>query len=116
MAEDASSKKFLVSNINNYKMINSRAEESGKGKGKEIVGSSLLNMIEDGKNKNNKKNSKGNKMKNGGYNDGSNKKSKLTCWKCGKTGHFKKNYRVKKNNGGNTSGSGQGSKDPNSSQ
>ncbi|GJT21958.1 zinc finger, CCHC-type containing protein [Tanacetum coccineum] len=55
-------------------------------------------------------------MKNDGNNDGSNKKSKLTCWKCGKTGHFKQDYRVKKNNGVNTFGSGQGSKYPNSSQ
>ncbi|KAL0322252.1 UNVERIFIED_CONTAM: Retrovirus-related Pol polyprotein from transposon TNT 1-94 [Sesamum calycinum] len=50
--------------------------------------------------------------------DGSNKKSKLTCWKCGKSGHFKRDCRVGK--GGNhckntngTSGSGEGSKDHN---
>ncbi|GJW07398.1 zinc finger, CCHC-type containing protein [Tanacetum coccineum] len=186
MAEDASNKKFLVSNFNNYKMVDSRyvmeqyheilrilgqftqhglnmdesisvssiidklppswkdfkhslkhnkeelslvqlgshfhieeslrAEESGKGKGKEIVGSSSVNMIEDGKNKNNNKNNKGKKRKYDGNNNGSNKKSKLTCWKCGKTSHYEKDCRVKKNNGGNTSGSGQGSKDPNSSQ
>ncbi|GJV44926.1 zinc finger, CCHC-type containing protein [Tanacetum coccineum] len=86
MAEDASSKKFLVSNFNNYKMVDSsiidklppswkdfkhtlkhnkdelslvqlgshfrieetlRVEESGNRKGKEIVGSSSVNMIED---------------------------------------------------------------------
>ncbi|GJV92948.1 FRIGIDA-like protein 3 [Tanacetum coccineum] len=101
--EDASSKKFLVSNFNNYKMVDSsiidklppswkdfkhslkhnkeelslvqlggpfrieeslRVEESGKGKGKEIVGSSSVIMIEDGKNKNNNKNNKGKKKKN----------------------------------------------------
>nr|GEY61100.1 zinc finger, CCHC-type [Tanacetum cinerariifolium] len=56
--EDASSKKFLVSNFNNYKMVDSRAKESGKGKGKEITGSSSVNMIEDDKNKNNKKEKK----------------------------------------------------------
>ncbi|GKD65705.1 zinc finger, CCHC-type containing protein [Tanacetum coccineum] len=155
MAEDDYSKKFLVSNFNNYKMVDSsimdkllpswkdfkhslkhdkdelslvqlgshfrieetlRAEESGKGKGKEIDGSSSVNMIKDGKKKNNNKNNKAKKRKNDGNNDGSNKKSKLTCWKCGKIGHFKKDCRVKKNNGGNTSSSGQGSKDPNSSQ
>ncbi|GJY86272.1 zinc finger, CCHC-type containing protein [Tanacetum coccineum] len=93
-----------------------REKESGKGKGKEIGGSSSVNMIEDGKYKNNNKNSKGNKRKNDGNNDGSNKKSKLTCWNCGKTGHLKKDCRVKKNNGENTSSSGQGFKDPNSSQ
>ncbi|GJU17383.1 zinc finger, CCHC-type containing protein [Tanacetum coccineum] len=47
MAEDASSKKFLVSNFNNYKMVDSRshfriektlrAKEGGKGKGKEML-------------------------------------------------------------------------------
>ncbi|GJX04845.1 carotenoid 9,10(9',10')-cleavage dioxygenase 1-like protein, partial [Tanacetum coccineum] len=93
-----------------------RAKESGKGKGKEIDGSSSVNMIEDDKNKNNNKNTNGKKRNNDGNNDGSNKKSKLTCWKCGKMGHYKKDCRVKKNNGGNTSGSGQGSKEFNSSQ
>ncbi|GJT42842.1 zinc finger, CCHC-type containing protein [Tanacetum coccineum] len=186
MAEDPSSKKFLVSNFNNYKMVDSRsvmeqyhellriigqftqhelnmdesicvssiidklppswndfkhslkhnteelslvqlgshfrieeslrAKESGKGKGKKIAGSSSVNMIEDGKNKNNNKNNKGKKRKNDGNNDGSNKKSKVTCWKCSKTGRYKKDCHVIKNNGSNTSGSGQGSKDPNSSQ
>ena len=42
------------------------AEESGKGKGKEIIGSSSVNMIEDGKNNNNNKKSKGKKRKNDG--------------------------------------------------
>nr|GFC01769.1 hypothetical protein [Tanacetum cinerariifolium] len=93
-----------------------RTKESGKGKGKEVVGYSLVNMIEDGKNKSNNKNNKAKKRKNDGNNDGSNKKSKLTCWKCGRTSHFKKDWRVKKNNGGNTYGSVQVSKDPNSTQ
>ncbi|GJX95459.1 zinc finger, CCHC-type containing protein [Tanacetum coccineum] len=93
-----------------------RAKESGKGKGKEIVGSSSVNMIEDCKNKKNNKNTKGNKRNHDGNNDESNKKSKLTCWKCGKTGHFKRDCHVKKNNGGNTSSSRQGYKNPNPSQ
>nr|GEV67207.1 zinc finger, CCHC-type [Tanacetum cinerariifolium] len=61
-----------------------------------------VNMMEEGgKNKNNKQN-KGKKLgfkdKNGG--SGSNKKPKLECWKCGKTGYFKKDCRNenKKNN------------------
>nr|GEZ00977.1 zinc finger, CCHC-type [Tanacetum cinerariifolium] len=41
-----------------------KAEESGKGNGKEIVGSSSIIMIEDGKNKNNNKNNKAKKRKN----------------------------------------------------
>nr|GEX39804.1 zinc finger, CCHC-type [Tanacetum cinerariifolium] len=93
-----------------------KAEESGNEKGKEIAGSSSVNMIEDDENKNNNKNNNAKKRKKGGNNDGLNYKSKLTCWKYGKTGHFKKDCRVKKNNGGNTSSTGQGSKDPNSSQ
>ncbi|GKD48949.1 zinc finger, CCHC-type containing protein [Tanacetum coccineum] len=171
MAEDASSKKFLVSNFNNYKMVDSRpvmeqfnellriigqyaqhglkmdesvsvlsvidklppswkefkhtlkhgkddlslvqfgshlcieesirARESDKGKGKEVVGPAV-NMTEEGeKNKNNKQNKgkkRGFKDNNGGF--GSNKKPKLECWKCGKTGHFKRDCRSgnKKNN------------------
>ncbi|GJU27989.1 hypothetical protein Tco_1166610 [Tanacetum coccineum] len=43
-AEDTSSKKFLVNNFNNYIMVDSRMEESGKGKGKDIDGSSSVNM------------------------------------------------------------------------
>nr|GEV40391.1 copia protein [Tanacetum cinerariifolium] len=114
--EDASSKKFLVSNFNNYKMVDSRGNSKGERKGKEIAGYSSVDVIKDGKNKNKNKNNKANKRKNDGNKVISNKKSKLTCWKCGKTGHFKKYCRVKKNNGGNTFSSGQGSKDPNSSQ
>ncbi|KAL0325017.1 UNVERIFIED_CONTAM: Retrovirus-related Pol polyprotein from transposon TNT 1-94 [Sesamum radiatum] len=50
--------------------------------------------------------------------DGSNKKSKLTCWKCGKSGHFKRDCRVGKGenhfkNTNRASGSGEGSKDHN---
>ncbi|GJW82669.1 zinc finger, CCHC-type containing protein [Tanacetum coccineum] len=109
MAEDTSGKKFLVSNFNNYRMVDS----SGKGKGKDIAGSSSVNMVEDDKNN---KNSKGNKRKFHEKKNDSNKKSKMACWKCGKPGHFKKDFRVKKNNGVSTSGSGQGSKDPSPQQ
>ncbi|GJS25420.1 zinc finger, CCHC-type containing protein [Tanacetum coccineum] len=67
-----------------------RVQESDKGKGKEVVGPSM-NMMEEG---GNNKNKKQNKRKKRGFKDngcsGSNKKPKLACWKCGKTGHFKK--------------------------
>ncbi|GJZ16905.1 zinc finger, CCHC-type containing protein [Tanacetum coccineum] len=188
MAEDSSSKKFLVSNFNNYKMIDSRsvmehynellrilgqytqhglkmdesisvssiidklppswkdfkhtlkhgkddlslvqlgshlhieeslrAQESDKGKGKEVVGP-LVNMIEEGgKNKNNKQNKgkkRGFKDNNGG--SGSNKKPKLECCKCCKTGHFKRDCRSgNKKNNASASGSGKGSKDQSQDQ
>ncbi|GJY09673.1 zinc finger, CCHC-type containing protein [Tanacetum coccineum] len=70
-----------------------RAQDSDKGKGKEVTGPSV-NMAEEGKNKNNKQN-KGKKRdyKEHGIGSGSNKKPKLECWKCGKTGHFKRDCR-----------------------
>ncbi|GJT90082.1 zinc finger, CCHC-type containing protein [Tanacetum coccineum] len=181
MAEDSSSKKFLVSNFNNYKMVDSRpvmeqynellrilgqytqhglkmdesisvssiidklppswkdfkhtlkhgkddlslvqlgshlriekslrAQDSDKGKGKEVAGPSV-NMTEEGKNKNNKQN-KGKKrdFKEHGSGSGSNKKPKLECWKCGKTGHFKRDCRSGNKKNANAGGSGKGSKD-----
>ncbi|GJT59949.1 zinc finger, CCHC-type containing protein [Tanacetum coccineum] len=186
MAEDASSKKFLVSNFNNYKMVDSRpvmeqfnellrilgqytqhglkmdesiyvssvidklppswkdfkytlkhgkddlsliqlgnhlrieeslrAQESDKGKGKEVVRPSV-NMIEEGKNKNNKQN----KGKKRGFNEnntssGTNKKPKLQCWKCGKTGHFKRDCRSVNKKNENAGGSGKGSKNQSQDQ
>ncbi|GKC26587.1 zinc finger, CCHC-type containing protein [Tanacetum coccineum] len=42
---------------------------------------------------------------------GSNKKPKLQCWKCGKTGHFKRNCRSFNTKNANADGSGKGSKD-----
>ncbi|GJT88727.1 zinc finger, CCHC-type containing protein [Tanacetum coccineum] len=180
MTDDSSSKKFLVSNFNNYRMVDSRpvmeqynellrilgqyiqhglkmdesisvssiidklppswkdfkhilkhgkddlslvqldshlriekslrAHDSDKGKGKEVGGPSV-NMIEEGKNKHNKQN-KGKKRSNkNNSGSSSNKKPKLECWKCGKTGHFKRNCRSGKKNNANAGGSGKGSKD-----
>ncbi|GJY08198.1 zinc finger, CCHC-type containing protein [Tanacetum coccineum] len=42
---------------------------------------------------------------------GSNKKPKLECWKCGKTGHFKRDCRSGNKKNANAGGSGKGSKD-----
>ncbi|GJX98361.1 zinc finger, CCHC-type containing protein [Tanacetum coccineum] len=95
-----------------------RAQESKKGKGKEVVGPSVNMTEEGGKNKNNKQN-KGKKRSfkenNGSF--GSNKKPKLECWKCGKTGHFKRDCRSgNKKNNASASGSGKGSKDQSQDQ
>ncbi|GJS49547.1 zinc finger, CCHC-type containing protein [Tanacetum coccineum] len=181
MAEDSSSKKSLVSNFNNYKMVDSRpvmeqynellrilgqyiqhglkidesisvssiidklphslkdfkhtlkhgkddlslvplgshlrieeslrAQDSDKGKGKEVDGPSM-NMAVEGKNKNNKQN-KGKKrdFKEHGSGSGFNKKPKLGCWKCGKTGHFKRDCHSGNKKNANAGGSGKGSKD-----
>ncbi|GKA17377.1 zinc finger, CCHC-type containing protein [Tanacetum coccineum] len=185
MAEDSSSKKFLVSNFNNYKMVDSRpvmeqynellrilgqytqhglkmdesisvssiidklppswkdfkhtlkhgkddlslvqlgshlrieeslrAQDIDKGKGKEVGGPSV-NMTEEGKNKHNKQN-KGKKRSNENKSSSSsNKKPKLECWKCGKTGHFKRDCRSGKKNNANAGGSGKGSKDQSQDQ
>ncbi|KAL0329430.1 UNVERIFIED_CONTAM: Retrovirus-related Pol polyprotein from transposon TNT 1-94 [Sesamum radiatum] len=187
MAEDASSKKFLGSNFNNYKMIDSRsfmeqynellrilgqlsqhnlmmdevisvssvidrlplswkdfkhtlkhqkeelslvqlgsnlhieeslrAQENDKPKGKDVVDSSSMNMVEDHRaTKTNDK--KGKRKVHDNKHDGSNKKSKLTCWKCGKSGHLKRDCCVGKGrnyfkNTNRASGLGEGSKDHN---
>ncbi|GJZ57916.1 zinc finger, CCHC-type containing protein [Tanacetum coccineum] len=93
-----------------------RAQDSDKGKGKDVVGPSVNMTEEGGKNKNNKQN-KGKKGKKRGFNknngsSGSNKKPKLECWKCGKTGHFKRDCRSgNKKNNANAGGSGKESKD-----
>ncbi|GJX85144.1 zinc finger, CCHC-type containing protein [Tanacetum coccineum] len=151
MDEDSSSKKFLISNFNNYKMVDSRpsppswkdfkhtlkhgkddlslvqlgshlrieeslrAQDSDKGKGKEVGGPSV-NMIEEGKNKHNKQN-KGKKWSNeNNSGSSSNMKPKLECWKCGKTDHFKRDCRSGKRNNANVGGSGKGSKDHSQNQ
>nr|GEW47251.1 zinc finger, CCHC-type [Tanacetum cinerariifolium] len=79
--------------------------------GKEVNGPPV-NMTEEGKNKN----SKQNKRKKLGFKENnigssSNKKAKLECWKCGKTGHFKRDFRSGNKKNINTGGSEKGSKD-----
>ncbi|GJY43593.1 zinc finger, CCHC-type containing protein [Tanacetum coccineum] len=132
MAEDSSSKKFLkdfkhtlkhgkddlsLVQLGSHLLIEEslRAQDSDKGKGKEVGGPSV-NMTEEGKNKHNKQN-KGKKRSNeNNSGSSSNKKPKLECWKCGKTGHFKRDCRSGKKNNANAGGSGKGSKDQSQDQ
>ncbi|GKA32910.1 zinc finger, CCHC-type containing protein [Tanacetum coccineum] len=91
--------------------------DCNKGKGKEVAGPSVNMTEEGGKNKNNKQNKgkkRGFKENNGG--SGSNKKPKLECWKCGKTGHFKRDCRSGNKKNANVGGSGKGSKDQSQDQ
>ncbi|GJW66154.1 zinc finger, CCHC-type containing protein [Tanacetum coccineum] len=85
-----------------------RAQDSDKGKGKEVDGP-FVNMTEDGKNKNNKQN----KGKKRGFKKNNNGSSSN---KCGKTGHFKRDCRSGKKNNANAGGSGKGSKDQSQEQ
>nr|GEV32974.1 zinc finger, CCHC-type [Tanacetum cinerariifolium] len=88
-----------------------RAQDSDKGKGKEVNRPSV-NMTEEGKSKNNKQNKrKKHDFKEHGSGSGSNKKPKLECWKCGKTGHFKMDFRSGNRKNANAGGSRKGSKD-----
>nr|GEU37667.1 zinc finger, CCHC-type [Tanacetum cinerariifolium] len=93
-----------------------RAQDSDKGKGKKVGGPSVNMTEEGGKNKHNKQN-KGKKRSNEN-NSGSvsNKKPKLKCWKCGKTGHFKRDCRSDKKNNANAGGSRKWSKDQSQDQ
>nr|GEW19501.1 zinc finger, CCHC-type [Tanacetum cinerariifolium] len=178
MAEDASSKKFLVSNFTNYKMTDSRPvleqynellgilgrftqhkmnmdeavqvsciidilssswkdfkhtlkhkkeeltlvelgshlcikeslrmQDSDKSKGNNVVGSSVVNMVEHN-NSSRYNDNKGKRKHQDNIKTDPNKKSKVTCWKCGKPGHLKKDCKGgkvgNKTNGSGTNGS-----------
>ncbi|XP_071691122.1 uncharacterized protein [Rutidosis leptorrhynchoides] len=94
-----------------------RLQDNDKPKSNEVAGTSVVNMVEHKKFTSN--NDKKGKRKHQGYNKANpNKKSKLTCWKCGKTGHMKKDCKVIFGNnnvkGSSTSGSGNGLNNHNS--
>ncbi|GJY32035.1 zinc finger, CCHC-type containing protein [Tanacetum coccineum] len=182
MAEDASSKKFLVSNFINYKMTDSRLvleqcnellgilrrftqhmmnmdeaiqvsciidklspswndfkhtlkhlkeeltlvelgghlrieeslmmHDSDKPKGNNVAGPSVVNMMEHNNNSRYNDN-KGKRKHHDNIKADPNKKSKMTCWKCGKPGHLKKDCKGgkvgNKANGSGTNGSVDGS-------
>ncbi|GJR63969.1 zinc finger, CCHC-type containing protein [Tanacetum coccineum] len=160
MAEDASSKKFLVSNFKNYNMTNSRpvmeqynellgiigrftqhkinmdeviqvsciidklspswkdfkhtlkhqkeltlvelgshlrikesirAQDNDKPKGNNVAGPLVVNMVDH--NNSSRYNDNIGKRKHQDTKANPNKKSKVTCWKCGKPGHLKKDCK-----------------------
>nr|GEW04382.1 zinc finger, CCHC-type [Tanacetum cinerariifolium] len=118
MAEDASSKKFLVSNFSNYKMIDSipvleqynelfgilgrftqhkmnmdeSIQDNDKRKGNNVAGPSVVNKVEH--NNSSKYNENKGKRKHHDIKADPNKKPKVTCWKCGKPGHLKKDCKA----------------------
>ncbi|GKA49104.1 zinc finger, CCHC-type containing protein [Tanacetum coccineum] len=159
MAEDASSKKFLVSNITKYKMTDSRpvlgqynellgilgrfiqhkmnmdeaiqedltlgelgshlrieeslrVQDSDKPKGNNVVGPSLVNMVEHN-NSSRYNDNKGKRKHHDNTRVDPNNKAKPTCWKCGKTSHIKRDCKGvnvgNKANGSYTKGSMDGS-------
>ncbi|GKA62332.1 zinc finger, CCHC-type containing protein, partial [Tanacetum coccineum] len=184
MADDASSKKFLVSNFTNYKMTDSRpvleqynellrilgrftqhkmnmdeyikvsciidklppswkdfkhtlkhlkeeltlielgshlrieeslrAQDSDKPKGNNVAGPSVVNMVEH--NNSSRYNDNKGKRKHHDTRANPNKKTKVTCWKCGKPGHLKKDCKAgnvgNRANGSSTKGSEDGSSNP----
>ncbi|GJT22917.1 zinc finger, CCHC-type containing protein [Tanacetum coccineum] len=108
IAEDASATKFLVSSFMNYKMVEYHADMEQKNQ----IGSSSVNMVKrDGtKNSNNNKNKR--KFKSGD-DKFANKKATMTCWKCNKPSHMKKDCRSRKGKDGAGSN---GSKGPEKQQ
>ncbi|GKE54168.1 zinc finger, CCHC-type containing protein, partial [Tanacetum coccineum] len=66
-------------------------------KGKNQIGSSFVNMVKGdvAKNSNNNKNKRKFKSSDDKF---ANKKARVTCWKCKKTGHMKKDCRSRKGN------------------
>nr|GEV22361.1 zinc finger, CCHC-type [Tanacetum cinerariifolium] len=138
MAKDASSKKFLVSNFKNYKITDSRpvleqynellgilgshlrleeslrVQENDKPKSNNVAGPSVVNMVEH-TNSFRYNDNKG-KRKHHDARANPNKKPKVTCWKCGKPVHLKKDCKAgnvsNRANVYNTKGSEDGSSNP----
>ncbi|GJQ90820.1 zinc finger, CCHC-type containing protein [Tanacetum coccineum] len=88
-----------------------RTQDNDKPKGNNVAGPSVVNMVEH--NNSSRYNDHRGKRKHHGTKADPNKKPKVTCWKCGKPGHLKKDYKAgnvgNKANGSDTKGSVDGS-------
>nr|GEZ72399.1 zinc finger, CCHC-type [Tanacetum cinerariifolium] len=68
-----------------------RMQDNDKPKGNNVAGPLVVNMV-DHNNSSRNTNNRG-KRKHHDNKANPNKKSKVTCWKCGKPGHMKKDYK-----------------------
>nr|GEV94065.1 zinc finger, CCHC-type [Tanacetum cinerariifolium] len=110
MAEDALSKKFLLGS--HLRIEESfRVHDSDKPKGNNVAGPSVVNMVEH--NNSSRHNDNKGKRKHHDTRANPKKKPKVTCWKCGKPRHLKKDCKAgnvgNKANGSSTKGSVDGS-------
>nr|GEU71064.1 zinc finger, CCHC-type [Tanacetum cinerariifolium] len=143
MAEDASCKKFLVSciidklslswkdfkhslkhlkveltliELGSHMRIDEslRVQDSDKPKGNNVVGPSVVSMVDH--NNSSRYNDNKGKRKHHDTRANPNKKPKVTCWKCEKPGHLKKDCKagnvVNRANGSSIKGSEDGSSNP----
>ncbi|GJZ85547.1 zinc finger, CCHC-type containing protein [Tanacetum coccineum] len=129
MAEDASSKKFLIDFKHTLKHKKEeltlvefgshlrieeslRMQDSDKPKGNNVTGPSVVNMVEYN-NTSRYNDNKGKRKHHDNTKADPNKKSKVACWKCGKPRHLKKDCKSgkvgNKANDSGTNGSVDGS-------
>nr|GFB43591.1 zinc finger, CCHC-type [Tanacetum cinerariifolium] len=91
-----------------------RVQDSDKPKGNSVAGPSVFNMVEH--NNSSRYNDNKGKCKHHDTIANPNKKPKVTCWKCGKPRHLKKDCKAgnvgNKANGSSTKGSEDGSSNP----
>nr|GFD14501.1 zinc finger, CCHC-type [Tanacetum cinerariifolium] len=91
-----------------------RVHDSDKPKGNNVVGPSVVNMVEH--NNSTRYNDNKGKWKHQDTKVDPNKKLKVTCWKCRKPRHLKRDCKGgnvgNKSNGSGTKGSGDGSFNP----
>ncbi|GJW41355.1 zinc finger, CCHC-type containing protein [Tanacetum coccineum] len=89
-----------------------RVQDSDKPKGNNVAGPSVVNMVEHN-NSSRYNDNKGKRKHHDNTRVDPNKKAKPTCWKCGKTGHIKRDCKGvnvgNKANGSGTKGSVDGS-------